>query len=338
MNGERVTGSTAILDIGGSVLVNSAYLAPPYQVAAIGPTELYATMSSAPSFVDFVQVRAGSSGIRISFAQPSDVVVPAYAGRPQPPLTGGRPTRRRHRPVPRPYREPGGPVSHDAPRHPEQPLGGRRGRHPRAAPRRPVPRPDRSGQRPGRAHGDGADRPRREPQHPQRPAADGDRVDARAARRPDRCAGARRHVARPAPDRPRPDPCVGGPPAGHRARDPDHRRGTDPGHGRPGPAQRAAQRRGGVVRGRRRADRLRLGRGRPTRRHLDRGHCARRPVRGRRDRQRRDADRLAHPGRRHRGPAQGHVPDIQVTVTPVDRLELPATTRTLVPSHGQPRL
>ena len=31
-------------------------------------------------------------------------------------------------------------------------------------------------------------------------------------------------------------------------------------------------------------------------------------------------------------------PDVVVTVTPVDRLELPATTRTLVPAHGQPRL
>jgi uncharacterized protein YlxW (UPF0749 family) len=80
VNGERVTGSSAILDIGGSVLVNSAYLAPPYQVAAIGSTDLYATMSSAPSFADFVQVRAGSTGIRISFAQPADVTVPAYAG------------------------------------------------------------------------------------------------------------------------------------------------------------------------------------------------------------------------------------------------------------------
>ena len=62
------------------MLVNSAYLAPPYQVAAIGSTDLYATMSGAPSFVDFVQARAGSSGIRISFAQPADVIVPAYAG------------------------------------------------------------------------------------------------------------------------------------------------------------------------------------------------------------------------------------------------------------------
>jgi uncharacterized protein YlxW (UPF0749 family) len=31
-------------------------------------------------------------------------------------------------------------------------------------------------------------------------------------------------------------------------------------------------------------------------------------------------------------------PDLVVTVTPVDRLELAATTRTLVPAHGHPRL
>jgi Uncharacterized protein conserved in bacteria len=31
-------------------------------------------------------------------------------------------------------------------------------------------------------------------------------------------------------------------------------------------------------------------------------------------------------------------PDVILTVTPVDRLELPATTRTLVPAHGHPRL
>lgn len=31
-------------------------------------------------------------------------------------------------------------------------------------------------------------------------------------------------------------------------------------------------------------------------------------------------------------------PEVTVTVTPVDRIELPATTRDLVPDHGQPRL
>jgi Uncharacterized protein conserved in bacteria len=32
------------------------------------------------------------------------------------------------------------------------------------------------------------------------------------------------------------------------------------------------------------------------------------------------------------------LPDVVVTVTPMERLELPATTRTLAPSHGRPRL
>lgn len=31
-------------------------------------------------------------------------------------------------------------------------------------------------------------------------------------------------------------------------------------------------------------------------------------------------------------------PEVSVTVTPVDRIELPATTRVLVPAHGHPRL
>ena len=31
-------------------------------------------------------------------------------------------------------------------------------------------------------------------------------------------------------------------------------------------------------------------------------------------------------------------PDVSVTVTPVERIELPATTRILVPAHGRPRL
>jgi len=31
-------------------------------------------------------------------------------------------------------------------------------------------------------------------------------------------------------------------------------------------------------------------------------------------------------------------PDVVITVTPVERLELPATTRILVPAHGRPRL
>jgi uncharacterized protein YlxW (UPF0749 family) len=58
INGERIVAATAILDIGGTVLVNSAYLAPPYQVAAIGPVGLYERLSDRAEFRAFVRDRA----------------------------------------------------------------------------------------------------------------------------------------------------------------------------------------------------------------------------------------------------------------------------------------
>jgi uncharacterized protein YlxW (UPF0749 family) len=93
VNGERVTPTTAIIDIGSSLLVNSAYLAPPYQVTALGPTDLYDRLSRSPGFVDFVRARGEGFGIRLSFAEPESVDMPAFAGtvtlRYSRPLTGG---------------------------------------------------------------------------------------------------------------------------------------------------------------------------------------------------------------------------------------------------------
>jgi len=80
INGERVTVSTAVLDIGGSLLVNSAYLAPPYEISAIGPKDLYARVQRSVSFADFVESRVNGGGIRLSVAEPDNVVAPAFAG------------------------------------------------------------------------------------------------------------------------------------------------------------------------------------------------------------------------------------------------------------------
>ncbi len=80
VNDERVVSTTSIIDIGGSLLVNSAYLAPPYQVKAVGPANLYAQLAASASWVDFVASRAGKNGIRLAIAEPADLVVPAYAG------------------------------------------------------------------------------------------------------------------------------------------------------------------------------------------------------------------------------------------------------------------
>jgi uncharacterized protein YlxW (UPF0749 family) len=80
INGERVIGSTAIVDIGGSMLVNAAYVAGPYQVTALGPRDLFARLSAAPGWEEFVRARRGSFGIGIAWAEPESVDVPAFAG------------------------------------------------------------------------------------------------------------------------------------------------------------------------------------------------------------------------------------------------------------------
>lgn len=99
VNGERITPTTAIIEIGPSVLVNSAYLAGPYQVTALGPTDLYPRLAASPGFVDFVIARAQAYGIRVSFAEPESVDLPAFAG---------TVTLRYARPAPTPTVGPGG--------------------------------------------------------------------------------------------------------------------------------------------------------------------------------------------------------------------------------------
>jgi uncharacterized protein YlxW (UPF0749 family) len=80
INGERITPTSAIIDVGSSLLVNSAYLTPPYQVSALGPPELYDTLSASPGFVVFVRSRSEGYGIRVSLAEPETVDMPAFVG------------------------------------------------------------------------------------------------------------------------------------------------------------------------------------------------------------------------------------------------------------------
>ena len=80
VNGERIVGSTAVIDIGGSMLVNSAYLAPPYTVTAIGPPDLYARLQASVSFAQFVNQRIEPAGIGFSVAELDKAELPAFAG------------------------------------------------------------------------------------------------------------------------------------------------------------------------------------------------------------------------------------------------------------------
>jgi uncharacterized protein YlxW (UPF0749 family) len=60
--------------------VNSAYLAPPYTVTAIGPPDLYARLQASVSFVEFVHQRIEPAGIGFSVAELDKAELPAFAG------------------------------------------------------------------------------------------------------------------------------------------------------------------------------------------------------------------------------------------------------------------
>ncbi|MCI0346476.1 MAG: DUF881 domain-containing protein [Chloroflexi bacterium] len=77
---ERVTATTAIIEIGQSVLVNSAYLAPPFTIVAIGPPDLYDRLSDSQGWADFLAARSATYGIKVLLATPESVEVPAFAG------------------------------------------------------------------------------------------------------------------------------------------------------------------------------------------------------------------------------------------------------------------
>ncbi len=62
------------------MLVNSAYLAPPYEIKAIGPPDLYARLQQSVAFVQFVRQRIEPVGIRLSVAENQPVDLPAFAG------------------------------------------------------------------------------------------------------------------------------------------------------------------------------------------------------------------------------------------------------------------
>jgi uncharacterized protein YlxW (UPF0749 family) len=80
INGERITVTTAITDIGGTVLVNSAYLAPPYTITAIGATGLYDQLIASDALRSLLEARVQPFGLELRAGQLDKVDVPAYAG------------------------------------------------------------------------------------------------------------------------------------------------------------------------------------------------------------------------------------------------------------------
>lgn len=83
INGERVVTSTAFLDVGGSVLVNSAYVTDgtgQYIVAVIGPADVWSRLTSLDTFRDWMTARHGPFHMAIQYVAAPNVLVLGYAG------------------------------------------------------------------------------------------------------------------------------------------------------------------------------------------------------------------------------------------------------------------
>jgi uncharacterized protein YlxW (UPF0749 family) len=80
VNGERINGLSGFLDVGDSILANASYLVPPYQVVAIGGTDLYDRLTASVGFAGWVRARVQPYGLRVRYAEIQDAAVPAYAG------------------------------------------------------------------------------------------------------------------------------------------------------------------------------------------------------------------------------------------------------------------
>ena len=83
INGERIVTSTAYLDVGGSVLVNSAYVTDgtgQYIIAVIGPPDVWSRLTSLDTFRDWMTARHGPYHMAIQFVADPAVLVLGYGG------------------------------------------------------------------------------------------------------------------------------------------------------------------------------------------------------------------------------------------------------------------
>jgi uncharacterized protein YlxW (UPF0749 family) len=79
INGERIVATSSIYAAGGVIVVNTARLAPPYEVVAIGPPELEALLRS-PGRLTQLRSRVQNYGLQFSVRRATEVTVPPYKG------------------------------------------------------------------------------------------------------------------------------------------------------------------------------------------------------------------------------------------------------------------
>lgn len=80
INGERLVATSSIYGVGSSVLVNTAFLSPPFRVEAIGPRNLEAQFRNDAAYLGRVAQRIEAFDLEFATLSADDLQLPAFIG------------------------------------------------------------------------------------------------------------------------------------------------------------------------------------------------------------------------------------------------------------------
>ena len=77
---ERLVATSSIYGLGASILVNTAFLSPPFRVEAIGPDGLHDRFLTHPSYLARVARRIDAYGLQFASEARDELTLPAFVG------------------------------------------------------------------------------------------------------------------------------------------------------------------------------------------------------------------------------------------------------------------
>ena len=77
---ERLVATSSIYGVGSSILVNTAFLSPPFRVEAIGPDGLHERFLSDPAYLARVARRIDAYGLQFASEPRDELTLPAFIG------------------------------------------------------------------------------------------------------------------------------------------------------------------------------------------------------------------------------------------------------------------
>jgi len=80
INGERLVSTSSIYGVGSSVLVNTAFLSPPFRIEAAGPPGLEERFQADPAYLGRVAHRIEAFDLEFATESQTDLLVPAFIG------------------------------------------------------------------------------------------------------------------------------------------------------------------------------------------------------------------------------------------------------------------